>query len=89
MLTCRQVTEDADRYLEADLPWRRRLQVRLHLVMCRHCRRYVDQLARTVAMLRALPAPPLEAGAEDRALAAVAAARAAKARGGDAGARGL
>lgn len=89
MLTCRQVTEDADRYLEADLPWRRRLQVRLHLTMCRHCRRYVDQLARTVAMLRALPASPPEAGAEDRALAAVAAARAAKARGGDAGARGL
>ncbi len=82
MLTCRQVAENADRYLGADLPWRTRLQMRLHLMMCRHCRRYVDQIARTIAMLRALPAPPPEAGAEDRVLAAVARARAAKDRGG-------
>lgn len=85
MLTCREVSEKASRYLEADLPWRARLQMRLHLMMCRHCRRYVDQIARTVAMLRTLPPPPPEPGTEERVLAAVAAARAAKARGGEGG----
>ena len=37
-----------------------RLQVRLHLMMCRHCRRYVDQLkaiARSAAALQSDPDP--------------------------------
>lgn len=44
MLTCREVTRlvASDEYLE--LRWGRRLAVRLHLVMCRYCRRYAKQL---------------------------------------------
>ncbi|HUP46636.1 MAG TPA: zf-HC2 domain-containing protein [Thermoanaerobaculia bacterium] len=45
MLTCREVTA---MIASDELPrrsWRDRLGVRLHLMMCRHCRRYAAQLA--------------------------------------------
>lgn len=44
MLNCRKVVEDSDLLLADELPWRRRLPVKMHLLMCRHCRRYVRQL---------------------------------------------
>jgi anti-sigma factor RsiW len=53
VLTCREVTERASEYLDDNLPFGRRLAFRLHLMMCRHCRRYVDQLARTIVVARA------------------------------------
>ncbi len=55
--TCKDLTENADAYLAGDLGWFARAQVRLHLWMCDHCRRYVDQLAATIAALKAMPAP--------------------------------
>lgn len=62
MLTCREVTELANDYLDRELPLLARAQVRLHLLMCSHCRRYVDQLASAVNLLKALPheAPPTD-----------------------------
>ena len=44
MLNCREVADDADRLLADDLPWRRRIAIRSHLLVCRHCRLYVRQL---------------------------------------------
>lgn len=58
MLTCHEVSDRASRYLDAALPMRERLGMRLHLMMCRHCRRYVDQMAATMALLRQLPDEP-------------------------------
>ncbi len=44
MLCCQEVTRQiaSDEFTEANL-WQR-LWVRLHLLMCRHCRRYAVQL---------------------------------------------
>jgi hypothetical protein len=60
MLTCRDVTELATEYQERALPLRRRLGMRLHLLMCGACRRYLAQLRTVAAALRRLPpeAPP-------------------------------
>jgi predicted anti-sigma-YlaC factor YlaD len=55
MLNCREVTESTSDYLDAILPWRVRLQMRMHLWMCRYCREYVRQLALVVLTLRQLP----------------------------------
>ncbi|MDP1731096.1 MAG: anti-sigma factor [Devosia sp.] len=55
MLTCREITELANGYLDRELPLLTRAQFRLHIIMCSHCRRYVDQLAKTVNMLKTLP----------------------------------
>ena len=44
MLTCREVVGRiaSDRFAEAG--WLERVSVRLHLALCRHCRRYAKQL---------------------------------------------
>lgn len=55
VLSCRDVTERASEYLDGDLPRWQRLRVRLHLFICRDCRRYVRQLRAVVDALRRLP----------------------------------
>lgn len=57
MWNCRQVTQRASDHLERGLPWHARLQVRLHLLVCRACERYVRQMALTRDALRALKDP--------------------------------
>jgi anti-sigma factor ChrR (cupin superfamily) len=54
MLTCREVTSKATEYTEGALPWTTRLQIRLHLMMCWMCRRYLEQLELTTRALRHL-----------------------------------
>ncbi|MBL8593700.1 MAG: zf-HC2 domain-containing protein [Devosia sp.] len=51
MLKCREVSELASRYVDHDLGMMTRAQIRLHLMMCKHCTRYVRQLRQTVALL--------------------------------------
>ena len=52
MLTCREVVTDTDRLIAGELTRRQRWAMHLHLIMCRHCRRYVRQMR---ALLRAIP----------------------------------
>jgi len=56
MLNCRQITERASDFVDAKLPWHARLQVRMHLMMCRFCREYIRQMALVAGALRKLPA---------------------------------
>jgi hypothetical protein len=51
MLSCKDITEHANAYLEKDLPLSKRLSVRMHLFICVNCRRYVDQLRITIQTL--------------------------------------
>ena len=48
MSSCKELTRFVASDEFEDAPWRRRLGIRFHLLMCRHCRRYKDQL-RTIA----------------------------------------
>ncbi len=50
MLTCREVTERADEYIDGELGFWPAMHVRMHLVACRYCRRFIKQL-RTVGRL--------------------------------------
>ncbi|TCO77885.1 zf-HC2 domain-containing protein [Chromatocurvus halotolerans] len=52
MLTCREVVNSADHLIERELSRRQQLAMKVHLLMCRHCRRYVRQLR---ALLQAIP----------------------------------
>ena len=64
MLSCRDVTELVGADMVARAPLRTRLAVRLHLLMCRHCRAYVGslrQLAATARRLAMAEAPPSDA----------------------------
>ncbi|WP_323773507.1 zf-HC2 domain-containing protein [Alcanivorax sp.] len=56
MLKCKDVVEKADALVDGSpLTWRERLAMRLHLLICHHCRRYVRQLR---ALLHHLPRNP-------------------------------
>jgi hypothetical protein len=44
VLKCRDVVDDADLLVAGELPWQRRLQVWIHLLICKYCRLYVRQL---------------------------------------------
>jgi predicted anti-sigma-YlaC factor YlaD len=55
MLNCKEITDRASDFLDSALPWHVRVQVRLHLMMCRFCREYVRQMALVAGALRRLP----------------------------------
>ncbi len=62
MYSCREVTKwiASDEYLAAG--FLKRLGIRLHLVVCKHCSRYRDQLRALAAEVRKIQdsAPPSE-----------------------------
>lgn len=45
MMSCQEVTKTIASDQLVGAGWRKRLAVQLHLLMCRHCRRYATQLA--------------------------------------------
>jgi len=51
VFACRDLTRYANAYLEDELPALTRLRVRVHLLICRNCRRYLRQLRQTIALL--------------------------------------
>ena len=51
---CRQLVEDVTDYLEGTLPEEVVILVELHLADCPHCREYLAQMRRTIALTRSL-----------------------------------
>lgn len=45
MLKCRDIEQMAGQLQDDELNWRQRLSMRIHLIMCYHCRRFVRQFA--------------------------------------------
>jgi anti-sigma factor RsiW len=56
------MSELVTEYLDGTLPWHARLKAWLHLLLCRACRHYYDQMRKTVRFLAGAPrqAPPAE-----------------------------
>ncbi len=44
MLTCKEVARTVSSENIDQIGWQNRLAVRFHLLMCRHCRRYTEQM---------------------------------------------
>jgi len=53
VLTCKQLSERSTDYLEGALSPAQVAGFKMHLLMCKHCRAHVDQLAKTVRLLKA------------------------------------
>ncbi|WP_242338838.1 MULTISPECIES: anti-sigma factor [Anaeromyxobacter] len=68
MLTCKELTELVTDYAEGNLSFVDRLRFRVHIGMCRDCRRYVRQVKATAAALGALPVPELSPDLEQELL---------------------
>lgn len=54
MLSCKDINENADAHIDGELSLKRRIEVAFHLLMCVHCKRYVQQLKSTVGVFRNL-----------------------------------
>ena len=52
MITCKDISETASDYLEGPMTTRRRLAYRLHLLMCKHCRRFIRQFHLTIGTIQ-------------------------------------
>lgn len=57
MLTCREAAAQADILLTEGLGWRQRLSLRLHLMLCHHCRRYLRQARKLLRAIYHLHGP--------------------------------
>lgn len=58
MLKCRDIPSEAEKLLANELSFGQRFAVRLHLLVCDNCRRYVSQLR---VLLGAIPGVPAAA----------------------------
>ncbi len=54
-MTCRELTELINDYLEGQLPLRTRVRLQLHLGLCGDCRAYLRQLKSVIGALGRLP----------------------------------
>jgi len=45
MYKCKQIIELVSQKMEIELPWLTRLEMKLHFLMCKTCKRYAQQLA--------------------------------------------
>jgi predicted anti-sigma-YlaC factor YlaD len=64
-MTCREVTDILDRYIDGDLPKRQRLFIRLHLMMCRNCRNYLRTYRQTIRAAKTLTSTPHDPPPQD------------------------
>lgn len=70
MPTCRDMSELVTDYLERAVSLRKRADMWWHLIRCDACRRYYDQMRRTVRLLGSGSPRPPASGTEDSVLAA-------------------
>ncbi len=67
MLSCQEVSRSIASDELGTAGWRRRLSIKLHLLMCRHCRRYARQIdAIGSAARRLLGKDRLDPGSRER-----------------------
>ncbi len=59
MLNCKELSEQASDYIDKNLSFLERVQFRLHIMMCKHCHRFVEQLTVTVNATKTLKPKPM------------------------------
>lgn len=52
MLNCKDMTTEAQSFVDGELSLWMRIQVRFHLFICKYCNRYLKQLKLTIATLQ-------------------------------------
>ena len=58
MLSCRDVSEGASHFIEGETTLMERFNLRLHLIICSHCRRFLKQFRLTTSASRQLQQVP-------------------------------
>jgi len=57
VLTCKDVSDTASNYLEGPTVFVQRFRFRLHLILCKHCRRYLTQLRLSIDVAQKISRP--------------------------------
>jgi anti-sigma factor ChrR (cupin superfamily) len=78
MLMCRDLARIASDYIEGELRPIKSLSVRMHLLMCRHCRAFVTNLRNSVVLIQRHSSLKVNEGLIDRIDAEIAQALAGK-----------
>lgn len=65
MLTCQEVTNLVNDYVDGTLSFGDRLRFRMHVGMCRNCRSYLHDRQLTIKALGKLQAEPIPAEVRD------------------------
>jgi len=63
MRQCKDIAEEASNYINGDLPFAERMGLFFHLVLCKCCRNYLQQMRQTISTLSL--AKPREQDATD------------------------
>lgn len=53
MLMCRDLAGIASDYIDGELTGRRNLSVKMHLMMCKHCRSFIGNLRASIDLMKA------------------------------------
>lgn len=69
-MSCQELTELVNAYLEGALPESDRARFDAHLAICSGCRTYLDQMRRTISMTGTLRDDTLPDAVKDRLLSA-------------------
>lgn len=51
-LSCEQVDEGLDDYLEGEMSWAKRMRFRMHLLVCKACSAYLAAYRKTVELVK-------------------------------------
>jgi cytidine deaminase len=54
MLKCKDVAHLASDYVDENLPWHKAFGIRMHIMMCAHCRRFLRHFNTTIKVARAV-----------------------------------
>ncbi len=52
MIKCKDLTEEASNYLDGDLPLPKRIGLFFHLLICRSCSNYLQQMRNTIKTVK-------------------------------------
>ena len=52
MYSCHDISDRIGAHFDGELSLRERIQFRLHLAICVHCRRFIRQFAATIGLVR-------------------------------------
>ncbi len=55
MPKCKNIAEHSSEYLDHNMPWWKRPGYWLHIAICVHCRRYINQLKLTIDTISKSP----------------------------------
>ena len=52
MLSCKDITHLANQKLDREMPFFKRMQFNLHLMVCKNCRQFMDQMQLTLESIQ-------------------------------------